>query len=182
MSKSLFIGSLSWNTSEKALLQHLSSVAPVVSVVIPTDKISGKPKGFAFVEMESEDAARSVIRELNEQDLDGRSLHISLARPKEAQETEPCKLYVAGLADSVTNEDLMEHLSSGGSVKNVSIVFDKNTNESRGFAFVDTATEQDSDAIIATCNGTKLAGNDILVRKSRPMKERPVRRTFNRNR
>ncbi len=179
MSQSLFIGSLSWNTTEEALSQHISAVAPVASVKIPTDKVSGKPRGFAFVDMESEDGAQQVIAQLNEQELDGRALHISIAREQE-QETEPCKLYVAGLADSVTEDVLMDHLSSSGSVENVSIVLDRDTQQSRGFAFVDTTSEEDSDAIIEACNGSMLDGKDILVRKSRPKKEKP-RRNFKRN-
>ena len=113
MSQSLFIGSLACSTTQEGLSEHLSTVAPVASVTIPTDKISGRPRGFAFVEMESEQGAQKVIAELNERELDGRSLHISIAREQE-QETEPCKLYVAGLADSVTNEVLTEHLSAAG--------------------------------------------------------------------
>ncbi len=178
MSKSLFIGSVSWGTTEQDLLDHISAVAPVVSVKIPTDRFSGKAKGFAFVDMESEEGAQDVIAQLNEQELDGRSLHISIAREQQ-HETEPCKLYVAGLPETVTEEILIEYLSSAGAVNNVSIVFDRDTGKSRGFAFIDTATEEDSDSIIDACNNSKLEGNDILVRKSRPQKEKPNRRFNN---
>ncbi|MBM3231527.1 hypothetical protein FJZ28_04365 [Candidatus Peregrinibacteria bacterium] len=178
MSSSLFVGGLSWNTTEQALSQHLSMVAPVISVKIPTDKLSGKSRGFAFVDMQSAEDAQKVIAELNERELDGRSLRINVARE---EDTEPCKLYVAGLADSVTEESLKQCLSDSGSVTGVSIVLDRDTGRSRGFAFVDTASEQDSEAIINACNGTMLDGKSILVRKSRPKTEKP-RRSFNRNR
>ncbi|MBM3227867.1 hypothetical protein FJZ27_03340 [Candidatus Peribacteria bacterium] len=178
MSNSLFVGGISWNTTEQALSEYLSTVAPVLSVKIPTDKMSGKSRGFAFVEMQSAEDAQKVIAELNESELDGRYLRINIARE---EDTEPCKLYVAGLADSVTDETLKQYLSEGGSVTGVSIVFDRDTGRSRGFAFVDTASEQDSEAIINACNGKMFEGKSILVRKSRPKTEKP-RHSFNRNR
>ncbi len=180
MSSSLFVGSLSWNTTEQALSQYFSTVASVVSVKIPLDKVSGKPRGFAFVEMQSVDDSQKVIAEFNERELDGRTLHISIARERD-EVTEPCKLYVAGLTESVTEDMLKEHLLSAGSIAAVSIVLDRDTHRSRGFAFVDTTSEQDSDSIISALNGSMLDGKSILVRKSRPKTEKP-RRTFNRNR
>lgn len=180
MSHSLFIGSLSWNTTEHALSAHLSSVAPVLSVKIPLDRLSGKSRGFAFVDVASQEDAERIIAELNERELDGRTLHISIAKER-IEETEPCKLYIAGLADSVTENALQHHLSSAGVVTSVSIVTDRNTGRSRGFAFVETASEQDSDAIIQTLNGSLLENKSILVRKSRLMNDTP-RKSFNRHR
>ncbi len=179
MSHSLFIGGLSWNTTEQALSQYLATVAPVVAVKIPTDKLNGKSRGFAFVEMQSVEDAQSVIATLNNTELDGRMLRIDMAR--EETETEPCKLYVAGIADSVTEDILRDHLSSAGSITGVSIVFDRETGDSRGFAFVETASEGDSESIIAACNDSMLEGKKIMVRKSRPKVEKP-RRSFERRR
>lgn len=167
MSQSLFIGGVSRSTTEQALAEYISTVAPVDSVEIPTDRVTKKAKGFAFVNMASEEGAQRVIAELHEQQFNGRSLYISMAHSKEEQQTEPCKLYVSGFADSTTNEALTEHLSAGGLVNHVAIATSSNTNESRGFAFVYTATEQDADSVIAACNGSLLDGKEILVRKSR---------------
>jgi RNA recognition motif-containing protein len=179
MSHSLFIGGLSWDTTEQALAQHLSAVAPVVSVKIPKDRLTGKPRGFAFVDMQSVEGARQVIAELHERELDGRSLRIDAAR--EEGGTEPRKLYVAGLSDSVTEDSLRAHLASAGSVTGVSIVLDRDTGRPRGFAFVDTASEEDSESIIASCHDSMFEGKSILVRKSRPKSEKP-RASFGRNR
>ncbi len=177
MSTSLFVGGLSWGTTEQSLHQYLSSVAPVVSVKIPTDKMTGKSRGFAFVEMQSAEGTQHIIAQLNEREFEGRALHISPARQ---EETEACKLYVAGLAAGVTEDMLHTHLAAAGGVAKVSIVFDRDTQQSRGFAFVDTTSEADSEAIIAATNGSMLGGATIVVRKSRPRPEQPKRRFGNR--
>ncbi len=180
MSCSLFVGSLSWNTTEQGLSDHFSTVAPVLSVNIPLDRVSGKSRGFAFVDTPSTEDAERIINAFNEKQLDGRTLFVSIARERE-EVTEPCKLYVAGLTDSVTEEMLTAHLATHGSVVGVSIAVDRETHRSRGFAFVDTSSEQDSDAIIQALNGSSLEGKSILVRKSRPKTEKP-RRSFRGNR
>jgi RNA recognition motif-containing protein len=167
MSSSLFVGGLSWNTSEQSLTQYLSAVAPVTSVKIPRDKMTGKSRGFAFVEVADDAAAQQIIAQCNEREFEGRTVRINPARE---EQTEERKLYVAGLADGVTEESLKAHLGDG--VASVSIVKDRDTGRSRGFAFVDTVTDQDSDAIIERCNGSELDGSKLLVRKSRSKPER----------
>lgn len=164
-SRSLFIGGLSWGTTEQALHNHVAAIAPVVSVKIPKDRISGKSRGFAFVEMESEDGAQRVRAELNEVELDGRALRINEAKD---EETEPCKLYVAGIPDGVSDADLLQYLAQYGSVTKVSIAYDRDTRRSRGFAFVDTTSENDSELIISGANGSEWRGSRLSVRKSRP--------------
>lgn len=87
MNKKLFVGNLSYNTSEDLLKETFSTVGPVESAKIITDKMSGRSKGFGFVEMASEDDAKKAIETLSGKDMDGRAITVNEARPmKEGSE------------------------------------------------------------------------------------------------
>ncbi len=81
MNKKLYIGSLSYDTTEDGLKEHFSKAGAVESAVIIKDKLSGRSKGFGFVEMASDEDATKAIEMFNEQDLDGRKLIVNEARP-----------------------------------------------------------------------------------------------------
>jgi len=78
----IYIGNLSFNTTEDQLRQAFESFGEVSSVNIITDKFSGKPRGFAFVEMSNQDEANAAITGLNGQDMDGREMNVNEARPR----------------------------------------------------------------------------------------------------
>lgn len=82
-SQNLFIGSLAYATTDDSLKAHFAQIGPVASARVITDRDSGKSKGFGFVEFENDDDNQKAIDELNGKELDGRSINVSLARPKE---------------------------------------------------------------------------------------------------
>jgi RNA recognition motif-containing protein len=77
--KKLFVGNLSWKTSEDDLKTHFEKIGPVVSARIIFDSLTGKSKGFGFVEMEDAESAKKAIEELSDKPLLDRNLRISLA-------------------------------------------------------------------------------------------------------
>ena len=81
MNKKLYVGSLSYDTSEDGLRDLFSQVGAVESVTIIIDRVSGRSKGFGFVEMSTEDEAKKAIEICNGKELDGRSLVVDEARP-----------------------------------------------------------------------------------------------------
>lgn len=81
MTTKLFVGGISWDSTEDSLKQFFASAGTVVSATIITDKYSGRSKGFGFVEMSSEEEAKSAIEKLNGQTLDGRAITVSEAKP-----------------------------------------------------------------------------------------------------
>ena len=83
MAKNLFVGSLAWATTEESLKFHFETVGAVESAVIIMDKMTGRSKGFGFVEMSTEDEAKAAVEQLNGKELDGRELVVNEARPKE---------------------------------------------------------------------------------------------------
>ena len=84
--KKIFVGNLSWKTTEEQLKAHFEVYGQVVSAKIVTDQMTGKSKGFGFVEMADADAASTAIRELNGKPLLDRALRISLAQERDRSE------------------------------------------------------------------------------------------------
>ncbi len=78
----IYIGNLNYRVKESDLQQVLEDYAPVSSVKIIKDRETGKSKGFGFVEMENDAAARQAIEELNGADFEGRTMVVKEARPK----------------------------------------------------------------------------------------------------
>jgi cold-inducible RNA-binding protein len=83
MAVRLFVGNLPYNTTEAELREHLSTVSPPSSVYLPTDRESGKPRGFAFVEFNDRAQAEEAIRRFNNQMFKGRPITINEARARE---------------------------------------------------------------------------------------------------
>lgn len=86
MSTKLFVGGLSWDTTEDSLRNFFSQAGNVVSAKVITDKFSGKSRGFGFVEMGSEQETKEAITKLNGQTLDGRTITVNEARPQAPRE------------------------------------------------------------------------------------------------
>jgi RNA recognition motif-containing protein len=86
MGKRLYVGSLSYYTTEQALEDFFAQVGQVESVRIVTDRDTGRAKGFGFVEMVNEEDAQRAITTLNNAELDGRTLVVNEAKPQERRE------------------------------------------------------------------------------------------------
>lgn len=82
MTKKLYVGNLSYSTTESMLSELFAGIGEVVSVSLITDRMTGGSKGFAFVEMADEAKAQEAITKLNEQEVDGRTIKVAEARPK----------------------------------------------------------------------------------------------------
>jgi len=83
MSVRLFIGNLPYSATEAELREHLSSVGEPTSVVLPVDRETGRPRGFAFVDYADRAVAEAAIRKFDQQPFKGRGLAVSEARPRE---------------------------------------------------------------------------------------------------
>jgi RNA recognition motif-containing protein len=78
----LFVGNLSYQTTQEELHAAFAQYGNVESVNIITDRTTGQPRGFAFVEMSDQNEAEAAIAQLNGADLRGRALNVNIARPK----------------------------------------------------------------------------------------------------
>ena len=83
MSTKLFVGNLSFKITENDLQDAFAAYGSVVETNLMMDRMSGRPRGFAFVTMGSEEEAQKAIEALNGKELDGRALTVNVARPRE---------------------------------------------------------------------------------------------------
>jgi RNA recognition motif-containing protein len=83
MSEKLFVGNLSFNTTENDLQDAFSAHGTVVEANLMMDRATGRPRGFAFVTMGSAEEAQRAIEALNGKQLGGRALTVNVARPRE---------------------------------------------------------------------------------------------------
>lgn len=83
MGKKLFVGNVPYNITEDRLKEVFSEAGDVESVAIITDKMTGRPRGFVFVEMTTDEAAKKAVEMLNGRDVDGREINVNEARPRE---------------------------------------------------------------------------------------------------
>src|SRR5436305_12635598 len=85
MGTKLYVGNLSFNTTENELQELFAQAGAVQEVTLMQDKFTGKSRGFAFVTMGSEQDAQNAIAKINGQTIDGRTLTVNEARPREAR-------------------------------------------------------------------------------------------------
>lgn len=85
MATKLYVGGLPYSTQEDALKELFAQAGSVTSAVIIMDKMSGRSKGFGFVEMATKEEAEKAISTFNDQEFEGRKLTVNEARPMEAR-------------------------------------------------------------------------------------------------
>ncbi len=81
--KKLFVGGINFNTTEETLTEAFAKAGTVLSAVIIKDRMTGRSKGFGFVEMENDADADKAIEMYHEKELDGRQVVVNEARPLE---------------------------------------------------------------------------------------------------
>lgn len=83
MAKKLYVGNLSYNTTETQIRELFAPLGEITEVNVIMDRDTGKSKGFAFVQMQEDNAANEAIRRFNGHSLENRALTVSEARPRE---------------------------------------------------------------------------------------------------
>ncbi len=86
MAKKLYVGGLSYSTTEGTLKEKFSEAGTVESANVIADKMSGRSKGFGFVEMSTDEEAQKAIEMFNGKELDGRTVTVNEARPMEPRQ------------------------------------------------------------------------------------------------
>jgi len=86
MAKKLYVGNLSYETTDSHLSELFGAVGEISSVSLITDRMTGRSKGFAFVEMAEASAAQEAIAQLNGKELDGRAITVAEARPRKPKD------------------------------------------------------------------------------------------------
>lgn len=79
----LFVGGISWGTTSDSLRDAFAQFGEVVEAVVITDRETGRSKGFGFVTFSTPEEAEAAVAGMNEKELDGRSITVNVARPRE---------------------------------------------------------------------------------------------------
>lgn len=85
MAIKLFVGSLSWGTTDESLREYFAQAGEVTSAIVIKDKMTGRSKGFGFVEFADDAAGKQAVDMFNGKELDGRTITVNEARPMEAR-------------------------------------------------------------------------------------------------
>jgi RNA recognition motif-containing protein len=96
MAKKLYVGNLSFNTTQAQIRELFAQVGEVADVNIITDRLTGTPKGFGFVEMATESDAQQAIQRFNGYSLDDHALVVNEARPREERPRGGGRSYSSG--------------------------------------------------------------------------------------
>jgi RNA recognition motif-containing protein len=83
MATKLYVGNLAYGTTDDSLKQAFGQAGTVVSATVVIDKMTGRSRGFGFVEMDTEDAANAAIEMFDGKEIDGRAVKVNIARPME---------------------------------------------------------------------------------------------------
>ncbi|CAI9303967.1 unnamed protein product [Lactuca saligna] len=181
----LFIGGISWDTNEERLQEYFSSFGEVLEAVIMKDHTTGRARGFGFVVFSDPAVAERVIKEKH--NIDGRMVEAKKAVPRDDQTTmsrnsgsiqgspnpnRTRKIFVGGLASTVTETDFKRYFEQFGTITDVVVMYDHNTQRPRGFGFITYDSEEAVDKVLLK-TFHELNGKMVEVKRAVPKELSP---------
>ncbi|KAJ6836389.1 heterogeneous nuclear ribonucleoprotein 1-like [Iris pallida] len=158
----LFIGGISWDTNEDRLREYFQGFGEVVEAVIMKDRTTGRARGFGFVVFTDPTVAERVVMEKHL--IDGRMVEAKKAVPRDDQhmvnrntgsvghgspgQARTKKIFVGGLASTVTESDFKKYFEQFGTITDVVVMYDHNTQRPRGFGFITYESEDSVDKVL----------------------------------
>uniref|UniRef100_A0A0E0F7X0 RRM domain-containing protein n=1 Tax=Oryza meridionalis TaxID=40149 RepID=A0A0E0F7X0_9ORYZ len=181
----LFIGGISWDTNEDRLREYFDKYGEVVEAVIMRDRATGRARGFGFIVFADPAVAERVIMEKHM--IDGRMVEAKKAVPRDDQHalsksggsahgspgpSRTKKIFVGGLASTVTEADFRKYFEQFGTITDVVVMYDHNTQRPRGFGFITYDSEDAVDkALFKTFH--ELNGKMVEVKRAVPKELSP---------
>ncbi|XP_039985188.1 nucleolin isoform X3 [Xiphias gladius] len=168
-SKTLVVNNLAFSATEEVLQ---STFEKAVSIRIPQK--DGRAKGFAFVEFESTDDAKEALENLNNTDIEGRSVRLEYSQNSGGRDggrgnSGPTKtLFVKGLSEDTTDHTLKDAFDGAVAAR---IVTDRDTGSSKGFGFVDFDNEEDCKAAKEAMEDGEIDGSKVTLDYAKPKGE-----------
>ncbi|CAL1376546.1 unnamed protein product [Linum trigynum] len=165
----LFVGGLSWDTTEETFTNYFSKFGEITDAVIMLDRLSGRPRGFGFVTFSDPVVADRVLE--RDHTVDGRSVEVKKTVPREDMDFKGMrvkKIFVGGLPPSLTEDELKEYFSFYGGITEYQIMLDHKTGRSRGFGFVTFDSEDSVERIFSEGRNHELGGKEVEIKKAEP--------------
>ncbi|RDX75482.1 Heterogeneous nuclear ribonucleoprotein 1 [Mucuna pruriens] len=187
----LFIGGISWDTTEDKLKEHFGNYGDVLSTSVMREKNTGKPRGFGFVVFADPSILDRVLEDKHV--IDGRTVDAKKAFSREDQQISVTsragnpnsgmnsgnggnirtkKIFVGGLPPTLTEEKFRQYFESYGHVTDVVVMYDQNTGRPRGFGFISFDTEEAVDRVLHK-SFHDLNGKQVEVKRALPKDANP---------
>ncbi|KAL8156885.1 heterogeneous nuclear ribonucleoprotein 1-like [Apium graveolens] len=184
----LFIGGISWDTNEDSLKEYFQTFGEVVEAVIMKDRATGRARGFGFVVFADAAVAERVVKAKHM--IDGRTVEAKKAVPRDDQQTptrnsgsfqgspvpartaRTKKIFVGGLASTVTESEFKKYFDQFGFITDVVVMYDHNTQRPRGFGFITFDSEEAVDRVLLR-TFHELNGKMVEVKRAVPKELSP---------
>ncbi|KAK1435596.1 hypothetical protein QVD17_01362 [Tagetes erecta] len=183
----LFIGGISWDTDEDRLKEYFSGYGEVSEAVIMRDRLTGRARGFGFVVFVDPAVAERVVMEKHM--IDGRTVEAKKAVPREDHhglnraissiQGSPVgpvgrtrKIFVGGLPSNITENDFKNYFDQFGTITDVVVMYDHNTQRPRGFGFITYDSEESVDRVLYK-TFHELNGKMVEVKRAVPKELSP---------
>ncbi|KAJ4976324.1 hypothetical protein NE237_001430 [Protea cynaroides] len=181
----LFIGGISWDTNEDRLKEYFKTYGEVVEAVIMKDRTTGRARGFGFVVFADPAVAERVVMEKHT--IDGRTVEAKKAVPRDDQHilnrnnssihgspgpARTRKIFVGGLASTVTESDFKKYFDQFGTITDVVVMYDHNTQRPRGFGFITYDSEESVEKVLLK-TFHELNGKMVEVKRAVPKELSP---------
>ncbi|KAK6160581.1 hypothetical protein DH2020_003962 [Rehmannia glutinosa] len=184
----LFVGGISWETTEDILKEHFGKYGTVLSSVIARDRASGRPRGFAFVTFSESSAVDRALQDSHQ--ILSRTVEVKRAIPRSEQQSQQQhhrglgrnnsrtnsrsneefrtkKIFVGGLSANLTEEEFRSYFEKFGRITDVVVMHDNMTHRPRGFGFI-TFDSEDSVEEVMQKNFHELTGKLVEVKRAVP--------------
>jgi len=171
--KKIFCGGISYETTCEDLKNYFNQYGEVVNAQVKFDRVTGRSRGFAFVEFATIDACKLALSR-REQNINNKQCEIKPAKTRESNLANK-KVFVGGLPSDFPEEDLRKHFEQYGKVEEIEWPFDKQTKSRRNFAFVVFEEEESADRASSTSKqvfGSREISATCDVKKAVPQNKR----------
>ncbi|CAL9166333.1 unnamed protein product [Musa hybrid cultivar] len=182
----LFIGGISWDTNEDSLRKYFSAFGEVVEAVIMKDRTTGRARGFGFVVFADPAVTERVVTEKHT--IDGRMVEAKKAVPRDDHQFlnknssssihgspvpgHTKKIFVGGLSSTITEGDFKKYFDQFGTITDVVVMYDHNTQRPRGFGFITYDSEDAVDKVLLNAFH-ELNGKMVEVKRAVPKEPSP---------
>ena len=160
----MFLGGLSWDTTEDDLTEYFGQFGHVANVSIKYNAATGNPRGFGFITFTNDDSIEAV---LNSGPHTVKNKQIDPRKAKSKLNANLKKIFVGGVDSSMTEDELRDYFSRFGRVDGIELPFDKIRNRRREFCFIIFDTKEAADA---ACGESKqfIGGRDCDIKRAQP--------------
>lgn len=179
--KSIFVGSLSWNVDNDRLAQEFAECGEVVSATVQVDRNSGRSRGFGYVHFATSEAVEAAIA-MNGKEIDGRAVNIDKSTPRnqsaarenrantfgDKQSPPSSVLFVGNLSFNVSEDQVWEAFSEHGDVKSVRLPTDRDSGRPKGFGYVEFSDIDSAKKAHSSMQGQDIDGRTLRLDFSQP--------------